>query len=126
MKAMSAAIILGLVFFLGVSAFAGETIVLKKYPDLKIGFTTANFLKVLPVTVENTKKLIDFASDHGFSWIELRDPNAVLTLDECRQIADYARGYIPNLPASSSSLRLMLGTAVLRPGKRRGRDSNPR
>ena len=92
MKAMSAVIILGLVFFLGVSAFAGETIVLKKYPDLKIGFTTANFLKVLPVTVENTKKLIDFASDHGFSWIELRDPNAVLTLDECRQIADYARG----------------------------------
>jgi len=91
MKAMTAAIILSLVF-LGVSAFAGETIVLKKYPDLKIGFTTANFLRVLPVTVENTKKLVDFASDHGFSWIELRDPKAVLTLEECKQVADYARG----------------------------------
>ena len=68
------------------------TIKLKSYPDLKIGFTTANFLRALPVTLENTKKLIDFASDQGFSWIELRDPNAVLTLEECKQIADYARG----------------------------------
>ena len=91
MKSMIIAIFLSLVF-LGVSAFAGETIKLKNYPDLKIGFTTANFLRALPVTLDNTKKLIDFASDQGFSWIELRDPNAVLTLEECKQIADYARG----------------------------------
>ena len=90
MKMMTVAIVLSLVF-LGVSAFAGETIKLKKYPDLKIGFTTANFLRALPVTLENTKKLIDFASDQGFSWIELRDPNAVLTLAECKEIADYAK-----------------------------------
>ena len=91
MKSMIIAIFLSLVF-LGVSAFAGETIKLKNYPDLKIGFTTANFLRALPVTLDNTKKLIDFASDRGFSWIELRDPNAVLTLEECKQIAAYARG----------------------------------
>ncbi len=91
MKSMIIAIFLSLVF-LGVSAFAGETIKLKNYPDLKIGFTTANFLRALPVTLDNTKKLIDFASDQGFSWIELRDPNAVLTLEECKQIAGYARG----------------------------------
>ncbi len=78
--------------FLGGTAFAAEKIVLKKYPNLKVGFTTANFLRVLPVTLENTNKLIDFASDQGFTWIELRDPNAVLTLDECKKIADYARG----------------------------------
>jgi sugar phosphate isomerase/epimerase len=78
---------------LGGHAWAAEkTIVLNKYPDLKIGFTTANFLRVLPVTLENSKKLVDVASDLGFSWIELRDPGAVLTLDECRQLADYARG----------------------------------
>lgn len=34
------------------------TIKLKKYPDLKIGFTTANFLGALPVTLESTKKLM--------------------------------------------------------------------
>jgi len=79
--------------FLGGSAYSGEKkIVLNKYPDLKIGFTTVNFLRALPISLENTKKLVDFASDQGFTWIELRDPNAVLTLDECKQIADYARG----------------------------------
>lgn len=86
------AILLLVGVFLGGTVFAAEKIVLKKYPDLKIGFTTANFLKVLPVTLENTNKLIDFASDQGFTWIELRDPNAVLTLDECKKISDYARG----------------------------------
>jgi sugar phosphate isomerase/epimerase len=92
MKATIIILILSLVF-LGGSAYSAEKkIVLNKYPDLKIGFTTANFLRALPVTLENTKKLIDFASDQGFTWIELRDPNGVLTLDECKQIADYARG----------------------------------
>ena len=91
MKSMIIAIFLSLVF-LGVSAFAGETIKLKNYPDLKIGFMTANFLRALPVTLENTKKLIDFASDQGFSWIELGDPDAVLTLEECKQIAELRPG----------------------------------
>jgi sugar phosphate isomerase/epimerase len=90
MKTTTIVIILSLVFLGGI-AHSGEKIVLSKYPDLKIGFTTANFLKVLPVSLENTKKLIDFASNQGFAWIELRDPNAVLTLEECKQIADYAR-----------------------------------
>jgi len=60
-------LILSLVF-LGSSGYSAEKkIVLNKYPSLKIGFTTANFLRVLPVTFENTKKLIDFASDQGFT-----------------------------------------------------------
>ncbi len=63
MKATIIILILSLVF-LGGSAYSAEKkIVLNKYPDLKIGFTTANFLRALPVTLENTKKLIDFASD---------------------------------------------------------------
>ena len=74
------------------NAYPGEKdIVLKKYPTLKIGFTTQNFAKVLPVTVENTKKLIDYAADQGYPWIELRDANAVFAQDECKQISDYAR-----------------------------------
>jgi sugar phosphate isomerase/epimerase len=80
-------------FFLGETAYSAEKrIVLKKYPTLKVGFTTQNFAKFLPVSPDSAKKLIDYAADQGFSWVELRDPNAVLTLDECRQIADYARG----------------------------------
>jgi sugar phosphate isomerase/epimerase len=80
------------VVFLGSSLFAAEKIVLKKYPDLKIGFTTQNFLQALPVKLENAKKLVDWANNQGFAWIELRDPSAKLTLNECKELAAYAKG----------------------------------
>lgn len=83
--------ILGVVL-LGSGLFAAEKIVLKKYPDLKIGFTTQNFLQPLPVNLDNGRKLIDWASDQGFPWIELRDPSAKLTLNECKELAAYAKG----------------------------------
>lgn len=70
---------------------AGEKVVLPRYPDLKIGITTANLLKFLPVNLANAKKYVDFAVDHGFSYIELRDPVASLTLAECKEIAVYAK-----------------------------------
>jgi len=70
-------------------AQAGK-IVLKKYPELKLGFTTTNFLNLLPVSVDNKKKLIDYAAEQGYVWIELRDPNADLTLANCRELATYA------------------------------------
>lgn len=70
---------------------AEKKIVLKKYPDIKIGFTTANFAKVYPTTAANVRKLLDFASEHGFSFIEIRDGNATLTPAECKALADYAR-----------------------------------
>lgn len=63
----------------------------KDYPNLKLGFTTQNFLKVMPVTMENSKRLIDYAADQGFAWLELRDPDAVLTLEESKEIAEYAQ-----------------------------------
>jgi sugar phosphate isomerase/epimerase len=66
-------------------------IAFKKYDNLKLGFTTKNFLDFVDVDVESTKKLIDYASEKGFCWIELRDANAVLKLSECEEIADYAR-----------------------------------
>jgi sugar phosphate isomerase/epimerase len=70
---------------------AGEKVMLPRYPDLKIGITTANLLKFLPVNLANAKKYVDFAVDHGFSYVELRDPVASLTLAECKEIAVYAK-----------------------------------
>ncbi len=67
-----------------------KSIVLEKYPNLKLGFTTANFAKVLPSTAANIKELINFASDNHFSFIEIRDVRAILTLEECSDIAAYA------------------------------------
>jgi sugar phosphate isomerase/epimerase len=76
---------------LGTSAMAADKIVLKKYPELKIGFLNVNFIKQWPLGVESAKKVIDFASEQGFAWIELRDPYATLTLAECKDLAVYAK-----------------------------------
>jgi len=35
--------------------------------------------------------MIDFASDQGLIFIEIRDPEAELTLNECKELAGYAR-----------------------------------
>jgi sugar phosphate isomerase/epimerase len=70
---------------------AAEKVVLPHYPDLKIGITTANLLKFMPVNLANAKKYVDFAIEHGLAWIELRDPMASLTLAECKEIAVYAK-----------------------------------
>jgi sugar phosphate isomerase/epimerase len=85
------AVLILAVAFLGSSVLAEEKLVLKKYPDLKIGFTTANFLQALPVSLTNAKVMVDFAYSNGFPWIELRDPTAKLTLAECKEIAAYAK-----------------------------------
>ncbi len=73
------------------SVDAGEKVVLPHYPDLKIGITTANLLKFMPLNLVNAKKYVDFAVDYGFSYVELRDPMASLTLAECKEIAVYAK-----------------------------------
>jgi len=83
-----------LVFLMGgcASSSKKQQIIFTKYPNLKLGFTTKTFLDCLPVSAENVKTLIDYAGDKGYSWIELRDPNATLSLDECKDLAQYARG----------------------------------
>jgi sugar phosphate isomerase/epimerase len=82
---------------------AADKIVLKKYPDLKIGFLNVNFIKQWPLGVESAKKAIDFASEQGFWWIEIRDPFATLTLAQAKELAVYAKqrdievAYAPNV-----------------------------
>ena len=79
------------VAFLSVSAFAQQKMVLQKYPEIKLGFTTTNFLKPLPVSLENKKKLLDLASELGCSWVEIRDPSGSLSPEECKQLMAYAK-----------------------------------
>jgi sugar phosphate isomerase/epimerase len=81
-----------IVLFSGVSASAADkSIVLSKYPNIKIGFTSQNFSKWLPPTTPNLKTIIDYASQKGFAFIELRDPNASLSLSDAKEVAAYAR-----------------------------------
>jgi sugar phosphate isomerase/epimerase len=80
------------VLFSGVSVYAdGKPIVLSKYPTLKLGFTSQNFSKWLPNSVDNLKTVIDFAKKNGFSFIELRDAAAGLSYDDAKKVAAYAK-----------------------------------
>ena len=79
------------VAFAATTVDAAEKIALSKYPNVKVGFTTWNFSKQMPVNLANAKKWVDFAVDNGFPWLELRDPTASLTLAECKEIATYAK-----------------------------------
>ncbi len=80
------------VLFSSVSVYAADkSIVSKKYPNLKFGFTSQNLAKWLPNTVDNLKAVIDFAKQKGFAFIELRDANAGLSYDEAKKVAAYAK-----------------------------------
>lgn len=70
---------------------AAPHIVSPDFPGVRWGFTTVNFLPHVPTTVASSKAHIDFAKSLEFGWIELRDPDAALTPDECREIAAHAR-----------------------------------
>ena len=83
---------LALLAFISSNAFAAQKIAFAKYPELKLGFTTVVFTKCkMGPTVENAKALIDYASEQGYAWIELRDPNGDLTVEQCKEIAAYAK-----------------------------------
>jgi len=80
------------VLFSGASAFAADkAITLSKYPNLKLGFTSQNFSKWLPPTADNLKTIIDYASKKGFAFIEVRDPNAMLSLNDAKELGAYAK-----------------------------------
>jgi sugar phosphate isomerase/epimerase len=80
------------VLFSGVSVYAADkSIVSKKYPHLKFGFTSQNLAKWLPNSVDNLKAVIDFAKQKGFAFIELRDANAGLSYDDAKKVAAYAK-----------------------------------
>jgi sugar phosphate isomerase/epimerase len=79
------------VAFFSAGAFAQQKMVLQKYPEIKLGFTTTNFLKPLPVSLENKKKLLDLAAELGCSWVEIRDPSGSLSPEECKQLMAYAK-----------------------------------
>ncbi len=60
-------------------------------PEVRWGFTTQNFVGHVPVTLESSLAFVRYAHENGLSWIELRDPDASLTVGECKEIAALAR-----------------------------------
>jgi sugar phosphate isomerase/epimerase len=68
-----------------------RSLVSDPYPEFQWGFTTQNFMAPVPASLEASLDFITYAREKGFQWIELRDPHASLTLEECREISAFAR-----------------------------------
>jgi sugar phosphate isomerase/epimerase len=63
----------------------------KDYPNLKLGFSTQNFQAAMANNVANLTEIIEYASTEGYQFIELRDPLAKLTEEECMKLAEVAK-----------------------------------
>ena len=85
-------IIVSLVFIFNTCSMKKEVkpLSFQDFPNLKLGFSTQNFLGCMLVNVENLREIIKYAYKEGYSFIELRDPEAKLSLIECKEIADFA------------------------------------
>jgi len=83
-------VLCGALIVTDIDAAPKAKIVLKNYPDFKIGILANNFIKPLPLTKDNMKKVMDWTSENGFAWMEIRDPRADLTYAECKELARYA------------------------------------
>jgi sugar phosphate isomerase/epimerase len=70
---------------------AKKSLTFKDYPNLKMGFSTQNFLKAMPNNVQNLTEIIEYASKEGYQFIELRDELAKLTTEECSALAGVAK-----------------------------------
>ena len=79
-----------LIFFSCSTKPAKKTLAYKEYPNLKIGFSTQNFQKAMPLNIGSLTELIGYASREGYQFIEIRDDLAKLSAEECKAIADEA------------------------------------
>ena len=63
------------------------------YPNLKLGFSTQNFLNSIPFNVEGLTEIMGYASKEGYQFVEIRDQFVDLSVEDCRQLAEIARQY---------------------------------
>lgn len=67
-----------------------KSLVFKKYRNLKIGFSTHSFQKTVPLNVSGLTELIEYASNEGYHFMEVRDPQVDLSHDDCKELAAIA------------------------------------
>ena len=63
------------------------------HPGLRIGFSTQNFQKAMPVNVESLTELFEYGSEEGYHFVMIRDDLALLTENECEKLAETAGKY---------------------------------
>lgn len=67
-----------------------RSLVFKDYPRLKPGISTFNFLKSIPFDIRGLTEIIEYASETGFQYVEVRDFQADLTIGQCKELASVA------------------------------------
>ncbi len=60
------------------------------YPEMKIGFSTKNFMEALPFNAGSISELVTYAAEEGYQFIEIRDDTVSLTKTDCESIAEIA------------------------------------
>lgn len=63
----------------------------KDYPQIRLGFSSQNFLKALPLDVPGLTEVIEYAASEGFRFVEIRDQFVDLNTDDCKALAEVAR-----------------------------------
>jgi len=66
------------------------TLTFSDYPEMKIGFSTQNFMQAMPFSRESLEEIITYASNEGYQFIELRDNSAELSKQACERLAAFA------------------------------------
>lgn len=108
-----------------------KMLVFKDYPDLKLGFSSQNFLKALPLNVAGLTEIIEYASKEGYQFVEVRDQFVDLTNDDCKALAEVAKknkidlfyvfnknpldsGYFPVFERALANVMVFPGPGILR------------
>ena len=108
-----------------------KTLTFKDYPDLKLGFSSQNFLKAMPLNVESLSEIIEYASKEGYQFVEVRDQFVDLTNDDCKALAEVGKknridliyvfnknpldsGYFPVFEKALANVLVFQGPGILR------------
>lgn len=67
------------------------SLIFKDYTNLRIGFSTQDFQKAMPVDVVSISELIEYASKEGYQFIMIRDDLAILTPSDCEALSVIAK-----------------------------------
>lgn len=68
-----------------------KSLIFKEYPNIRLGFSSQNFLKALPLNVAGLTEVIKYASNEGYRFVEIRDQFVDLTLDDCKALSEIAK-----------------------------------
>lgn len=84
-------LIIFLAFFSCKQQLVKKSLIFKEYPNIRLGFSSQNFLKALPLNVAGLTEIIEYASGEGFQFVEIRDQFVDLSPEDCETLSGIAK-----------------------------------